>query len=109
MARSVKIHKKKSFMFTTKHHSFLGWMGMIIAVCTIGIVSTMIVFSYHNAGEVDINFGGVGLFATLLNLIGIISGILGVRERDAYITVPIISIVVNSIIVLAWIVTILIS
>lgn len=82
---------------------------MIIGVCTLGTSVTMLVYSYHNAGNIEGKFGAIGLLSALLNIIGIIAGVIGVQERDAFKTVPIISISVNSFMILSWIVAIIIS
>lgn len=98
MARSVKIHKKKSFMFTTKHHSFAGWMSLTLGIFTMGVIITSVIYSYHEAGTLERRFGMIGLCSLLLSVFGIISGSIGVKERDAYNTVPIIGICINSIV-----------
>lgn len=102
MGRPVKIHKKKSFMFTTKHNSFQAVLGIVIAVMTIAIMITMVIYSFEVAGNVDVKFGGIGFFIALLNVVGLVSGIVGLNERDAFITPAIISIVGNGLMVLFW-------
>lgn len=109
MARSVKIHKKKSFMFTSKHHSFVGWLGTVIAIIAMAVMSTMILYSYHNGGNVEVKFGAIGLFTAILNLIGIVCGIYGLQERDIFKSTPIIAIVANGLMILEWIISILIA
>lgn len=102
MGRPAKTHKKKSFMFTTKHTSFLGVLGIVIAVCAIAIVTTLIIASYHSAGNVEAKFGTIGLIVMILNLIGVISGLISLNERDTYITPGIIAISANGVILLMW-------
>lgn len=102
MGRPVKIHKKKSFMFTSKHHSFAGCMGAVIGIFTIGVTIAMTFASYSVAGNVDINLGGVGLFSLILNVIGAISGYLGVNERDVFKTLPVFGVVSNLLMIIMW-------
>ena len=109
MGRPAKIHKKKSFMFTTRHHTFTGIMSATIGIATVAIVIAMIVDSYSQAGDVPINLGGVGLCSSLLNIIGVIYGYLGLNERDAHRTPPIIGIVINVIMLIVWIGMIIVS
>jgi len=109
MARSRKIKKKKSFMFTTKHHSFVGIMGVVLFALSISINITSIVFSFHNRGEVDISFGYYGFLAALLNIIGVFSGISGLREKDAYPVGPWIAIGGNAFMILWWALLIVLS
>lgn len=109
MGRPAKIRKKKSFMFTTRHYSFMSIMGILIGVICAGVVVTSVVHSYYNAGNIDAGFGGIGMFAMLLNVIGTICGVISLGERDIYITPAIVAIAFNSLMITGWIVMILIS
>ncbi len=109
MGKPVKIRKKKSFMFTTRHYSFMSIMGILLAVICAISVAAMIVQSYKNAGKVDIGFGGVGLFSVFLNIIGIVCGIVSLQERDVYITPGIVAIALNGVMILGWIAVIILS
>ncbi len=109
MGRPVRIRKKKSFMFTTRHYSFMSIMGIVIAIFCLGVIITSVFHSYNSAGEVGAGFGLIGLLTLILNAIGIISGVTSLKERDIYITPSIIAIVLNSLMVLAWIIMIIIS
>ncbi len=109
MGKPVKIRKKKSFMFTTRHYSFMSIVGILIGVVCALSVGAMVVSSYRNAGKVDIGFGGVGLFSAFLNVIGIACGIVSLGERDIYIAPGIAAIVINGVMILAWIAIIILS
>lgn len=109
MGKPVKIHKKKSFMFTTRHYSLMSIAGILIGLFCICVAVTLIINSYNNAGNVGRSFGGVGLFAALLNIIGILCGISSLSERDIYISASIVAICINSIMLLAWILMIIVS
>lgn len=102
MARSPKIRKKKSFMFTTKHHSFTGIMGVVLFVLCLGIFVTSVMHAFNNRGDVDISFGYYGFFAALLSVIGIFSGLAGLRERDTFRVAPWIAIGGNAFDLLCW-------
>ncbi len=104
MGKPVKIRKKKSFMFTTRHYSLTSMIGLALAAICIISNGAMTFISYKNAGKVDIGFGGVGLFSVLLNVIGIIFGSLSLKERDVYITPGIVAIVINAAMIAGWIV-----
>ncbi len=109
MGKPVRIRKKKSFMFTTRHYSFMSIMGIMIAVLCALCVGAMIFVSYRNAGKVDIGFGGVGLFSVFLNVIGIVCAVISLGERDVYISPGIAAIVLNAAMILAWIAVIILS
>ena len=109
MGKPAKIRKKKSFMFTTRHYSFMSITGILIAVFCACVVITAVMHSYSMAGNVGKGFGGVGLFSALLNLIGVICGIVSLGERDIYITPAIVAIALNGLMILGWLVLIIIS
>ena len=109
MGRPVKIRKKKSFMFTTKHYSFMSVLGMVIGVLNLGAVVFMVFSSYNSAGTVGRGFGGVGLFSALLDVIGIMCGIISLRERDTYIPPAIVAIALNGVLVAGWVIMIIIA
>ena len=104
MGKPAKIRKKKSFMFTTKHHSFTGILGLVIAIISVIVTALLIMDAYRGGGKTDSKAGVMGLALALMNIIGIISGAIGVRERDVHITPPIIAMIANGIMLIVWIV-----
>ncbi len=109
MGRPAKIRKKKSFMFTTRHYSFMSIMGILLGVLCVGVVVTMVVHSYYNAGQVEEGFGAIGLFSVITNIIGILCGVVSLGERDIYISPAIVAIAINGVTILGWIVMIVIA
>lgn len=103
MPKPAKIKKAKSFMFTTKHHSFLGVMGCIACVISATVMIYGIYYAYLDAGKSSVGIGGAGLFALVLDFIGIIAGITGISERDIHKWVPIVSIVTNVVMLVLWV------
>ncbi len=109
MGKPVKIRKKKSFMFTTRHYSLMSIIGIMIGVFCLSVVITAVLFSYRNAGNIDISFGGIGLFSAIMNIVGVLCGVMSLNERDIYISAAIAAIVINGIILAGWLIMILIS
>ncbi len=109
MGRPVKIRKKKSFMFTTRHYSFMSILGIVLAVLCLCVVITSVIHSYNNVGNIGAGFGTIGLMSLILNIIGILCGVVSLNERDIYITPSIVAIVLNSLMVVSWLVMIIIS
>ena len=103
MPKPVKIKKPKSFMFTTKHHSFSGVMGVVVCVISILVMTGGIYMAFINKGKSNVTMGAEGLFAMILDLLGIISGITALSERDIHRWVPILSIIANMIVLAVWI------
>lgn len=109
MARSPKIRKKKSFMFTTKHHSFVGIMGVVLFVLGISVLIISVLGSFSRHGQTNLSFGYYGFFAAILNLLGLFSGIVGIRERDAFIVAPWIAVTGNAFTLAVWLFLVVLS
>ena len=107
MPKPKKIKKAKSFMFTTKHHSFSGVLGIVIGVISAIVMSFGIFLAYTNKGASNVVMGSVSLFALILNVVGIVAGTTALAERDIHKWVPIASILFNSVILAAWVILIM--
>lgn len=103
MPRPVKIRKKKSFMFTTKHHSFTGILGGVIAIVSITALCFCVYSSFMGKGVGNEKLGTIGLFAALSNVIGIICGVTSMNERDIHKWVPIAAGFINTVTLIIWI------
>ncbi len=90
-------------MFTTKHHSETGVLSLALGVLSLAILVLSIVLSFMNRGEVPQKMGGVGMFAALGDIIGMIAGAVSFRERDIFIWIPRIGLIVNIVALLLWI------
>jgi hypothetical protein len=109
MGKPVKIRKKKSFMFTTRHYSFMSVMGIVLGAINVFFGVAMVTESYRNKGSVDAGYGSAGLFSVFLSVIGIVCGIRSLGERDTYIAPAIVAIAVNGAVILWWIFMIVVS
>lgn len=103
MPKPKKIKKAKSFMFTTKHHSFSGVLGCACGVISVIVMSFNIFLAYTNKGASNVAMGSVSLFALILNVVGIVAGTTALAERDIHKWVPIASIIFNSIVLVVWV------
>lgn len=103
MPKPVKIKKPKSFMFTTKHHSFAGWMGCISGIISIGVFLSAVYLAFINKGRSSVSIGGAAFFAMILDFLGVISGITALSERDIHRWVPITAIAGNSVMLFVWV------
>ena len=103
MPKPVKIKKPKSFMFTTKHHSFSGVMGVVMCVISIIVLIGGIYMAFVHAGKSNVVMGAESFFAMILNFLGVIAGITALSERDIHRWVPILSIVSNLVVLVIWI------
>ncbi len=109
MPRPVKIKKKKSFMFTTKHHSFTGILGGVIAIISACVMCFCVYSSFLRQGTGDEKLGSIGMFAAILNIIGVICGLTSVNERDIHKWVPIAAGLLNSLMLVVWVLLVIIG
>ena len=103
MPKPVKIKKPKSFMFTTKHHSFSGVMGCVLFVISLIVMTGSIYMAFIHQGHSSVLMGSQGFFSLILDFIGIIAGLTALSERDIHRWVPITSIVANTIVLILWV------
>ena len=103
MPKPVKIKKAKSFMFTTKHHSFAGWLGVVVCAISITVLVSSVYLSFINKGVSSVAIGGMGLSSLLLDFVGLISGVTSLNERDIHRWVPITAIVANIVMIVLWV------
>lgn len=109
MPKPVKIKKKKSFMFTTKHHSFQGVLGAFIACLTFASLIFVTYESFFYRGKATEKLGSVGMFSAILNVIGIVCGLTALNERDIYRWLPIADMIVNVVVLIIWVMYVLLG
>ena len=75
---------KKNYMFTNRRHSEKAIMSTVFGVlCTVSLV-IVVVLSYSRGGDVPAGYGFTGLFAAILSLVGMLLGVLALREADRF-------------------------
>lgn len=87
--------RKKNYIFTNKKHSNRAIMSTIlggISLVSLGIVTYL---SYSQGGVMHGGYGVTGALATIYSLIGLILGILTLREKDIYRIFPVLGTVLN--------------
>ena len=76
--------QKKNYMFTNRRHSEKAIMSTVFGVlCTVSLV-IVVVLSYSRGGDVSAGYGFTGLFAAILSLVGMLLGVLALREADRF-------------------------
>ncbi len=76
--------QKKNYMFTNRRHSEKAIMSTVFGVlCTVSLV-IVVVLSYSRSGDVPAGYGFTGLFAAILSLVGMLLGVLALREADRF-------------------------
>ncbi|MFT3983421.1 MAG: DUF6142 family protein [Lachnospiraceae bacterium] len=103
MAKPKKIKKKKSFMFSSRHQSEIGILSLVLGVVSLGGMAGAILVSFLGRGETALRLGGVGLFAVLADVIGIVAGCMSLQERDIFVWLPRAALILNLLALALWI------
>lgn len=109
MAKSKKIKKKKSFMFTSRHQSEIGILSLVLGIASLSGMVCAIIVSFIGRGETALRLGGVGLFAVLSDVVGIVAGCMSLQERDIFVWVPRSALILNLLALALWIFLIIIG
>lgn len=76
--------QKKNYMFTNRRHSEKAIMSTVFGVlCTVSLLA-VVVLSYSRGGDIPAGYGFTGLFATVLSMVGMLLGVLSLREADRF-------------------------
>ncbi|HKM21121.1 MAG TPA: DUF6142 family protein [Lachnospiraceae bacterium] len=93
---------KKSFMFTTRHHSRNGIISVILGVLSLAGLIAAIILSFANRGATPLRLGGAGLVGMISAVLGFCVGMYSTRERDVYLVFPRAGVILNVIAAVAW-------
>lgn len=59
-------------------------MSTVFGVLCTASLTVVVVLSYFRSGDVPAGYGYTGLFATILSLVGLLLGVLALREVDRF-------------------------
>lgn len=96
------LFKKGTYKFKGRVHSKRGIISMLLAITALIVFLIISFISGKNGGNGGTWIGVVGLFCTLGAVIGFILSIKSFREKDIYLTAPIIGIGLNGILVIVF-------
>lgn len=89
--------KKDSFRFTGRKHSKKGITSCIIGIFTVVLLIVLAAISGSMEGQGTQTLGAVAIIGFFLSIIGFISAISSIKQRDIYMAAPITGIVSNGI------------
>lgn len=89
--------RRKNYIFTNKKHSEKAVMSAALGGLCIFSLIAVTFLSYKKGGEVPNGYGFTGLFVLIFSLIGLLLGVITVREKDMFKLFPILGIVLNTI------------
>ncbi len=76
--------QKKNYMFTNRRHSEKAIMSTVFGVlCTMSLLA-VVLLSYSRSGDIPTGYGFTGLFAAILSMVGMVLGVLSLREADRF-------------------------
>ena len=84
MPRPKKIRNHKSFMFTSRHYSMTSIIAFVMGLCSMAGLAGSILMSFSQKGKPPVHLGGVGLFAMIGNIVGVIAAMSSLNERDIF-------------------------
>ena len=84
MSKPKKIHKRKSFMFTSRHYSMMSIISFAMGIASLSGMIASILVAFSKKGAPPVHIGGVGLFAMIGNIVGFIAAVRSLNERDIF-------------------------
>lgn len=87
--------KRKHYIFTNRRDSKQAIMATILGVISNASLGIVIYLSYLSGGNAPISYGLTGLLAMLFSMVGLILGVLTVREKDIFKLFPVLGILLN--------------
>lgn len=87
--------RKKNYIFTNKKHSDKAIMSTILGVISLASLGIVTYLSFRQGGVMYGGYGVTGVLATIYSLIGLILGILTLRDKDIYRIFPVLGTILN--------------
>lgn len=75
---------RRNYIYTNKKHSQRAIMSTILGTISTVSLGIVVYMTYRSAGVATVGYGVTGLLATLFSIVGLILGIITVREKDYY-------------------------
>lgn len=86
---------RRNYIFTNKKHSQRAIMSTILGTISAISLGIVVYMTYRSGGEAANGYGVTGLLATLFSLVGLILGVLTVRDKKYYRFFPWLGVVLN--------------
>lgn len=75
---------RRNYIYTNKKHSQRAMMSTILGTISTVSLGIVIYMTYLRDGAATVGYGVTGLLAALFSVIGLILGVITVREKDYY-------------------------
>ncbi len=90
-------------MFTSRHYSLLSVVSAVMGVVVIVGLILAVTVAFNERAKPPVHLGGVGFFAMIGTLVGIICAICSLNERDIFKWVSYLGLILNILGCLLWI------
>ena len=94
--------QSRGFIFTKRTQSERGILSFTLAVLSFATGLLAIYKSFKGMGQVSTRLGATGVVATLFGLIGLILGIVSMREADTFKIFPLLGLVISLLSLIVW-------
>ncbi len=85
----------RNYKFTGKKHPQRAIMAVILGVISLISLGAAVYLSYCWEGEIPSSYGVTGMLVALFSLIGLILGLVTLREKDRFLFFPCLAILLN--------------
>ena len=85
----------RGYIFTNKKHSDKAIMSTILGMISLVSLGIVTYLSYSRGGVMHGGYGVTGVLATIYSLIGLILGVLTLRDKDIYRFFPVLGTILN--------------
>lgn len=87
--------KRKNYIFTNKKHSQRAIMSTILGIISLVSLTAVVYLTYLAGGEAQNGYGVTGLLATIFSFIGLILGIVTLRDKTYFRLFPWLGVIFN--------------
>lgn len=87
--------RRKGYIFTNKKHSPKAIMSAILGIISTVSLGVAVYLTYLRGGEAAVSYGMTGALATVFSLIGLVLGIITLREKENYRLFPWLGVILN--------------
>ncbi len=89
------IMARRNYIFTNKKHSQRAIMSTILGMISTVSLGIVVYLTYLKDGEATVGYGVTGLLATIFSLVGLVLGMITVREKEYYRLFPWLGTILN--------------
>jgi ABC-type Fe3+-siderophore transport system permease subunit len=93
----ILMPRRKKYIFTDKKTSERAIMSTILGIISNASLGIVIYKTYRQAGETQHGYGITAILAMIFSVIGLILGIITVRDKEYYRLFPVLGILLNAI------------